>query len=100
MLSLLTFLTALLPTISAALTAIHAQGDFGTMAEQSERTASRLRAIDKILAEEELVFSQLLDRIEKTSDVTMSDLLEWHTTFRTRPLALPASLARHFRAAV
>jgi hypothetical protein len=86
----LTFLTALLPTLGAALGAIHAQGDFNTLAEQSGRTAERLAAIDKVLAEEQITFSRLLDRIEKTSDVMMSDLLEWHTVFRTRSLTLPA----------
>lgn len=85
-----TFLTALLPTLGAALSAIHVQGDFKTVAEQSRRTAARLAAIDKILADEPPVFARLADRIEKTSDVMMSDLLEWQTVFRTRPLSLPA----------
>jgi hypothetical protein len=90
LLSSLTFLTALLPTLGAALAAIHAQGEFHVLADQSRRTAERLMAIDKILAEEQLTFALLVDRAEKTSDVMMSDLLEWHTVFRTRPLALPA----------
>ena len=85
-----TFFTALLPTLGAALGAIYVQGDFKTVAEQSKRTAQRLAAIDKILADEPLVFARLADRIEKTSDVLMSDLMEWQTVFRTRPLSLPA----------
>ena len=85
-----TFLTALLPTLGAALGAIHVQGDFRTVAEQSSRTAKRLAAIDKILADEPLIFARLADRIGKTSDVMMADLREWHTVFRTRPLSLPA----------
>ncbi|MGD0026317.1 MAG: hypothetical protein ABSC37_17145 [Xanthobacteraceae bacterium] len=89
-LAMFTFLTALLPTLGAALGAIHVQGDFRTVAEQSGRTAKRLAAIDKILEDEPLIFARLADRIEKTSDVMMSDLLEWHTVFRTRPLSLPA----------
>lgn len=89
-LSSLTFLTALLPTLGAALAAIHAQGEFQVLADQSARTAKRLMAIDKILAEEQPAFAVLVDRVEKTSDVMMSDLLEWHTIFRSRPLALPA----------
>jgi len=90
LLSSLTFLTALLPTLGAALAAIHAQGDFKTVAEQSARTAQRLAAIDKILAAEEPSFGRLLDRIEKISEVLMADLREWHTVFQTRQLALPA----------
>jgi hypothetical protein len=86
----LTFLTALLPTLGAALGAIHVQGDFRTVAEQSERTGKRLSVIDDLLAKEDPIFARLADRIEKTSDVMMSDLLEWQTVFRTRPLSPPA----------
>jgi len=86
----ITFLTALLPTLGAALGAINGHGDFKTVAAQSRRTAQRLAAIDRILADEEPAFARLADRIEKTSEVMMSDLLEWQTVFRTRPLALPA----------
>jgi hypothetical protein len=85
-----TFLTALLPTLGAALGAIYAQGDFKTVAEQSKRTANRLVAIDKILADEPLDFARLADRVQKTSDIMMMDLEEWQTVFRTRPLSLPA----------
>jgi hypothetical protein len=85
-----TFFSALLPTLGAALGAIYVQGDFKTVAEQSRRTAKRLMVIDQILADEPLIFARLSDRIEKTSDVMMSDLLEWQTVFRTRPLSLPA----------
>jgi hypothetical protein len=85
-----TFLSAVFPTFGAALGAIRVQGDFKTVAEQSKRTAARLAAIDGILAVEPVSFARLADRIEKTSDVMMSDLLEWQTVFRTRPLTPPA----------
>ena len=45
-------LTALLPAMCAALVSIRVQGDFKTSAQQSERTAIRLEAIDYTLAEE------------------------------------------------
>jgi hypothetical protein len=89
-LGVFTFLTALLPTLGAALGAIYAQGDFKTVAEQSRRTAKRLARVDKILADEPLDFARLADRIQKTSDIMMVDLEEWQTVFRTRPLSLPA----------
>jgi hypothetical protein len=89
-LGVFTFLSALLPTLGAALGAIHVQGDFNTVAEQSRRTAKRLAAIGKILADEPLNFARLADRMEKISDILMADLLEWQTVFRTRPLSLPA----------
>jgi len=89
-LNALTFLTALLPTLGAALAAIHAQGEFRTLADQSDRTAKRLAAIGTMLSAEEPSFTRMVDRIEKTSDVLTAELREWHTIFRTRPLALPA----------
>jgi len=89
-LNALTFLTALLPTLGAALAAIHAQGEFRTLAEQSARTAKRLTAIGTTFAAEEPNFARMVDRIEKTSNILMAELREWHTIFRTRPLALPA----------
>jgi len=89
-LNALTFFTALLPTLGAALAAIHAQGEFRTLAEQSARTATRLAAIGTILSAEEPRFARMVDRIEKTSDVLTAELRDWHTIFRTRPLALPA----------
>jgi hypothetical protein len=85
-----TFITALLPTLGAALGAIHFQGDFKSVAAQSKRTALRLAEIDKTLATESPTFAKLTDRIEKVSDVMMADLLEWQTIFRNRPLSLPA----------
>ena len=89
-LGIFTFLTALLPTLGATFAAIHVQGDFKTVAKQSERTAKRLTAIGKVLAEEPLSFARLADRIEKVSQILMAELLEWQTIFRTRPLSLPA----------
>jgi hypothetical protein len=84
-----TFLTALMPTFGGALGAIGAQGDFRTRSEQSERTATRLEAINQALTEEPLDFARLADRVQKTSDIMMADLEEWQTVFRTRPLSLP-----------
>jgi len=89
-LGIFTFLTALLPTLGSAMGAIYVQGDFKTVAEQSKRTAKRLSALDRVLEIEPLSFARLADRIEKTSDIMMSDLLEWQTVFRTRHLSLPA----------
>ena len=89
-LNALTFLTALLPTLGAALAAIHAQGEFRTLAEQSAGTAKRLTAMGTTFAAEEPNFARMVDRIEKTSNILMAELREWHTIFRTRPLALPA----------
>jgi len=80
----------LLPTLGASLAAIHAQGEFRTLADQSARTVKRLTAIGTLLSAEEPSFARMVARIEKTSDVLTAELREWHTIFRTRPLTLPA----------
>jgi hypothetical protein len=83
-------LTALFPTIGAAVNAIRAQGDFQSVAERSEETAVNLEALDAALVQEPLDFARLADRIEKVADLLMADLVEWHVLFRTLPLSLPA----------
>jgi hypothetical protein len=90
LLHVFTLVTALLPTMGAALGAIRFQGDFKTVATQSNRTAACLGQIDRLMAAEPPVFPRLVDRIDKVSDVMMADLLEWQTIFRARPLSLPA----------
>lgn len=83
-------LTALLPTVGAALNAIRAQGDFHSVAERSRETALNLETLDDALAHEPLDFARLSDRVEKAADLLMADLVEWHVLFRTLPLSLPA----------
>jgi len=83
-------LTALFPTVGAAVNAIRAQGDFQSVAERSDETAINLEALDAALVEEPLEFARLADRIEKVADLLMADLVEWHVLFRTLPLSLPA----------
>ncbi len=84
------FLTALFPTVGAAIHAIRAQSDFRSVAERSRETAEKLEQLDAAMHSEPLEFARLLDRIEKASDLMMADVAEWHVLFRTRPLSLPA----------
>lgn len=84
------FLTALLPAIGAALSAIRSQADFETVARRSHETALDLEELVQALDREPLEFARLTDRIEKAVDVMMADNAEWHVLFRTRPLSLPA----------
>lgn len=84
------FLTALLPALGAAISGIRAQADFQSVADRSSETARNLIALDKALANEQLQFALLSDRIEKVVDVLMADATEWHVMFSTRPLSLPA----------
>jgi hypothetical protein len=84
------FLTALFPTVGAAINAIRAQGDFQSVADRSRETALSLEELDAALAEEPLEFARLADRVDKAADLLMADVAEWHVLFRTRPLSLPA----------
>jgi len=84
------FLTALFPTVGAAINAIRAQGDFQSVALRAHETAVNLEALDHAMEHEPLEFARLADRLEKTVDVLMADNAEWHVLFRTRPLSLPA----------
>jgi hypothetical protein len=84
------FVTALLPTIGAALNAIRVQGDFETVARRCEAARRRLVELDRTISEESLQFARLSDRIEKAADLMTADVSEWQILFSTRPLSLPA----------
>jgi hypothetical protein len=84
------FLTALFPTLGAAINAIRAQGDFQSVALRAHETAVNLEELDDAMAHEPVEFARLADRLEKTVDVLMADNADWHVLFRTRPLSLPA----------
>lgn len=84
------FLTALFPTVGAAINAIRGQGDFQSVAKRSHETALNLEELNAAMGQEPLEFARLADRIEKAADVMMADIAEWHVLFRTRPLSLPA----------
>ncbi|MGZ5998618.1 MAG: hypothetical protein ACXWLC_04420, partial [Rhizomicrobium sp.] len=84
------FLTALFPTVGAAINAIRAQGDFQSVADRSRETALNIEELDAAMAQEPLEFARLADRVEKAADLLMADVAEWHVLFRTRPLSLPA----------
>ncbi|HTP76221.1 MAG TPA: DUF4231 domain-containing protein [Rhizomicrobium sp.] len=84
------FLTALFPTVGAAINAIRAQGDFQSVADRSRETGQSLEELDAAMAQEPLEFARLSDRVDKAADLLMADVAEWHVLFRTRPLSLPA----------
>jgi len=85
-----TVLTAAFPTFGAALNAVRVQGDFETVGERSKTTAARLATVRDALQGEPLEFPRLADRTQHAAEVMSSDLAEWQTLSRTRPLGLPA----------
>jgi hypothetical protein len=91
-----TFLTALLPTLGAALSAIRVQGDFESFATRATRTLSRLERIDGAIdqlkpgATPPITLARLADHADKAAEAMSSDLDEWQILSTTKPVSLPA----------
>jgi hypothetical protein len=85
-----TFVTALLPTIGAALYGIRVQGDFDGIASRSRAMAARLDSIQASLREQQDPGLQDMSRLaELSSDALLAEVAVWRLVFRTRPLELP-----------
>jgi hypothetical protein len=87
--SVVTVITAVLPAIGAALYGIRMQGDFAGIAERSLITVKRLERLKRVLESDGLAFSRLQARLRQLSDIMLSDVARWRTTYQTRPLTLP-----------
>jgi hypothetical protein len=92
-----TFLTALLPTLGAALNAVRVQGDFAALSRRAKRTLSQLERIAGIIREQAkqgamppLTLARLADHIDKGADAMSSDLDEWQILSTTKPVSLPS----------
>jgi hypothetical protein len=91
-----TFLTALLPTVGAAVYAIRVQGDFEGIRDRSAATLAELEAVRAALevpdapGDPEQAFIRLADRAEQATEAMTVDVADWRTILIRRPLALPA----------
>ena len=83
-------LTALFPTVGAAINAIRARAISNRWRNARARQRRVFETLDAALADEPLEFARLADRVEKAADVLTADVAEWHVLFRTWPLSLPA----------
>jgi hypothetical protein len=91
--ALTTFLTAFLPTMGAALSAIRGQGDFESWATRTERTKERLERIANAIkpdAPPPITLARLADYVDKAAEAMSSDLDEWQILSTTKPVSLPA----------
>ncbi|MBL8522023.1 MAG: hypothetical protein JNK75_15300, partial [Betaproteobacteria bacterium] len=86
---LVTWITAAMPALGAAIYGIRMQGDFVGIAFRSEVTVARLERVQRSLDDENLDYAKLMARLKRLSDIMLSDVEHWRTTYQARPLALP-----------
>jgi hypothetical protein len=85
-----TFLSALLPTLGSALFAIRAQGDFDESARLSQDMLARLEPIGVAIGRQgEFTFESVSRLVEATVDALFADLSGWRLIYRGKPLTLP-----------
>ncbi len=75
--------------LGAAIYGIRMQGDFVGIAFRSEVTVARLERLQRSLDDENLDYTKLMARLKRLSDIMLSDVEHWRTTYQARPLALP-----------
>ena len=86
---LVTWITAAMPALGAAIYGIRMQGDFVGIAFRSEVTAARLERLKRSLDDENLDYPKLMARLRRLSEIMLADVEHWRTTYQARPLALP-----------
>ena len=87
---MVTWLTAVLPALGAAIFGIRVQGDFKNVAERSLRTAKALTQIRESLKAGNLRWESLKGQTDNAAMVMLADLADWRIIFERRPLTLPA----------
>jgi hypothetical protein len=87
--ALVTVLTAVLPALGAALYGIRMQGDFAGIAERAGIMVRRLERLQRAISADPLEFARLSSRLRRLSDIMLTDVANWRTTYQARPLTLP-----------
>jgi len=88
-----TFLTAFLPAVGAAMLGVRMQGEFASTAERSEAMAERLGELAKELHKvehDDLTLSVLRAYVESGAETMLIEVADWRFVFRGKPLSLPA----------
>lgn len=89
--ALLTFLSAVLPALGAALAAISSQAEFGRVRDRSSAMVPRLLSLLARLRSPSITTTATSGRIAvEAAEVMTAELLDWQITFRDKPLDLPA----------
>ena len=86
---LVTFVTAILPAIAASLYGIRMQGDFAVTADRSDAFERRLVQLKIAIEREPLSYLRLSQRLHRLSEIMLSDVQQWRSSYQTRPLSLP-----------
>jgi hypothetical protein len=84
-----TFLSALLPSLGAALFAIRVQGDFDESARLSKEMIARLRSLESDIARGGAMnFATISRLVEDAAGALTADLSDWRLLYRGKPLTL------------
>jgi hypothetical protein len=86
---LVTFVTAFLPALGAALYGIRMQADFAGLSQRAHVTAARLKALARTLEREPVHHEKLAARLRRLADITLGDVDRWRSAFKSRPISLP-----------
>ncbi len=86
---IVTFVTAVLPSMGAAIYGIRMQGDFAGVAFRAHMTATRLERLQRAMQTDPLDYLRLDARLRNLADIMLTDVSSWRTTYQARPLALP-----------
>ena len=84
-----TFLTALLPALAAALYGIRMQGDFAGAGERSAIIARQLRSLQAAVDSDPLLYARLVQRTQRLGEIMLAEVNQWRLHNETRPISLP-----------
>jgi len=86
---LMTFVSATLPTIAAAVFGIRGQGDFTAAGGRSEETAAWLERVAVQLRQHPGDLTLASRGLEDAAQVMLDDLGDWRVTYRHRKIVIP-----------
>lgn len=87
--SLVTFISALLPAVGAALYGIRTQGDFCALAARSDLIADQLGKLDGAIRRDPLDYRRLTERLRRLSAIMLAEVDQWRQSSERRPVQLP-----------
>jgi hypothetical protein len=87
--AIVTVITAALPAMGAALYGMRMQGDFAGIADRALVMVKRLARLKRAIESDSLDFARVAARLRRLSDIMLTDVADWRTTYQARPLTLP-----------
>lgn len=89
MTQIVTFLSAMLPAVGAALYGIRMQGDFAAAAERSLSINRQLDRLSVAIQRDQLDNRRLASRLRRLAEIMLSEIDQWQQMSEVRPLELP-----------